>query len=108
MGKARFENTPLRTSHYQPQTQPSDVGFGYIGSHETSPGVEMPATPRSPLKSAMKSPGQIPKDLGTAKSATFNKEAMFSPTFREEKLLEREEKMTTKRQAQDLVSRRAA
>lgn len=94
------------TNHYLPQPQPADVGFGYINklSHES---VEMeetdrkylppptPATPmRSPLKSALKSPGAPPKDLSAIKS----------PTFQEEQVLEKAEQATDKEQVRDLVS----
>lgn len=85
------------TTHFMAQPQPSDVGFGYVDRHES---VEMPDTdnndypsmPKSPLKSAMKTPGAPPRDMG----------AMFSPTFREEEVLEKSEKHTDKQQAADL------
>jgi len=95
------------TNHYIPQPQPADVGFGYINkpSHES---VEMeetdrkylppptPASPlKSPLKSALKSPGAPPRDLNAIKS----------PTFREEQILEKAEVSTDKEQVRDLVSR---
>ena len=112
-GRSPFADPVLPTNHYRPQAQPSDVGFGYMADsgpskHITYPtGIEMeetdpnylaPATPgsilRSPLKSAMKSPG--------AKSfATVNP---LSPTFREEQVLEKHEASTEKVQQQDLVS----
>jgi hypothetical protein len=91
------------TNHYIPQPQPADFGFGYIHkiSHES---VEMeetdkkylpPASPmRSPLKSALKSPGAPPKNLNAIKS----------PTFREEQILEKAESATDKEQVRDLVS----
>jgi hypothetical protein len=97
------------TNHYKAQPQIADIGFGYLGkgSHES---VEMeepdsrylpPPTPRgmggglrSPgLKSAMKSPGAAPRNL----------EAVLSPTFREEQILEKTELDTEKEQAHDLV-----
>ena len=83
------------------QPQVSDVGFGYVNKHES---VEMPNTDyqndypktpmKSPLKSAMKTPGAPPRDLGNA---------IFSPTFKHEDMLEKEEKHTEKEQARDLV-----
>jgi len=86
------------------QPQVSDVGFGYVNKHES---VEMPNTdyeppltaksvamPKTALKSAMKTPGAPPKNL----------EAMLSPTFREEHVLEKHEKHTDKEQVKDLVS----
>jgi len=54
-----------------------------------------PGTPmRSPLKSALKSPGAPPKSLSAIKS----------PTFREEQILEKAELATDKEQVRDLVS----
>jgi hypothetical protein len=53
-----------------------------------------PRTPKTPLKSAMKSPGAAPRNL----------EAMLSPTFREERVLEKTEQLTDKEQVRDLVS----
>jgi hypothetical protein len=86
------------------QPQVSDVGFGYVNKHES---VEMPDTDRdeyptampksplkSPLKSAMKTPGAPPRDIGNA---------IFSPTFKEEDILEKQEKHTDKEQARDVV-----
>lgn len=95
-----FKETP--TQHYMAQPQVSDVGFGYVNKHES---VEMPDTdynppltaksiPKSPLKSAMKTPGAPPRDLN----------AILSPTFREEDVLEKHEAYTEKEQAKDLVS----
>lgn len=88
-----------RTNHYMAQPQPSDVGFGYVNRHES---VEMPDTdnndypsmPKSPLKSAMKTPGAPPRDFRN----------LMSPTFREEDVLEKQEVHTEKQQAQDIVS----
>lgn len=93
------------TNHYYPQSQPSDIGFGYLREQHIS--VEMeetdnkylpPPTPgsplRSPLKSAMKSPGAAPRNMST----------ILSPTFREEQVLEKEEEKTEKEQEKDLVS----
>jgi hypothetical protein len=110
--KNPFKDPPTVTNHYQPQPQPSDFGFGYLGGgfsnkHNSvgdSHGVEMeetdnhlppvtPGTPGAPLKSALKSPGAPPK------SATI-----LSPTFREEQILEKREESTEKEQAVDLVS----
>lgn len=104
--KDPFSDPP--TNHYAPQPQPADVGFGYLhpSSHES---VEMeetdrkylpPPTPRSPLKtplkSALKSPGAPPKD-------PLN--ALKSPTFHEEQALEKAEAGTDKEQVRDLVRR---
>ena len=92
------------TNHYRPQPQPADVGFGYLSASDASrqaQEVEMeeerqyipPATPASPLKSAMKSPGQAPRNMN----------AVLSPTFREEQVLEKQEEDTEQEQAKDLV-----
>lgn len=96
---------PPKTTHYMAEPQVSDVGFGYVNKHES---VEMPNTDqedypttplpkspmKSPLKSAMKTPGAPPRDIGNA---------IFSPTFREENILEKQEKHTDKEQARDVV-----
>ena len=103
-GSSPFADPP--TTHYMAQLQPSDVGFGYVNRHES---VEMPDTDqndyptmtsktpktpmRSPLKSAMKTPGAPPRELG----------AIFSPTFKEEEYLEKKEAHTDKEQARDMV-----
>jgi hypothetical protein len=96
-----FKDPP--TNHYMPQPQVADLGFGYVGKRASYDSVEIeetdekylaPMTPKTPLKSAMKSPGAAPRNL----------EAMLSPTFREEQVLEKTEKMTDKEQVRDLVS----
>jgi hypothetical protein len=74
-----------------PQVQVGDLGFGYINEKRES--VAMPASPRSPLKSAMRFPGS---------PRTINGNPL-SPTFREETILERREELTEKEQARDLV-----
>lgn len=105
--KSPFADLP--TNHYTPQPQPADVGFGYLSANAASRhasyqshGVEMeetdrrylpPPTPMSPLKSAMKSPGTPGRKF----------DALRSPTFREEQILEKHEESTEKEQAQDLV-----
>ena len=105
-GRSPFDDPPAATptTHYMAQPQVSDVGFGYVNKHES---VEMPdddrdeyptAMPKSPLKSplksAMKTPGAPPRDIGNA---------IFSPTFKEEDILEKQEKHTDKEQARDVV-----
>jgi hypothetical protein len=86
------------TNHYQPQAQVSDVGFGYVASsvemEETDRRYLPPPTPKTPLKSALKSPGAPPRTTETM---------MFSPTFREERELEKREEMTEIEQQQDIV-----
>lgn len=84
-----------------PQPQPSDVGFGYMSDnraskHSSYAGVEVPLTPASPLKSALKPPG-TPGRLANP----------LSPTFKEEQILEKQEDHTEKANAKDVVSRLA-
>jgi hypothetical protein len=74
------------------EAQPSDIGFGYISTSDEH--VEVPMTPASPLKSAMKMPGASSRWV----------ENPLSPTFREEQVLEKNEQLTEKEQAKDLVS----
>lgn len=70
----------------------SDVGFGYVKEAEITRQANIPPlTPASPLKSALKSPS----------GRTLNP---LSPTFREELILEKQEKTTEKQNAKDLVS----
>lgn len=85
------------TRHLMPQAQPSDVGFGYMSEnngskHNSYAGVEVPLTPNSPLKSALKPPG-TPGRLANP----------LSPTFREEQILEKHEDHTEKANAKDVV-----
>lgn len=84
-----------KTQAYMAQSQPSDIGFGYISENQRqSQGVpiEIPLTPSSPLKSALKVPGTPGRMINP-----------LSPTFREEQVLEKQEEMTEKEQAKDLV-----
>lgn len=73
------------------ESQPSDVGFGYIGTNSHRESIPMP--PKSPLKSAMKVPGTPARTMH-----------ILSPTFREEAILEKRELETEKEQARDFVS----
>lgn len=96
-GPLSFANPPLTTRHLMPQLQPSDVGFGYMADNEVSKhssyaGVEVPLTPNSPLKSALRPPG-TPGRLANP----------LSPTFQEEQILEKHEEHTEKENAKDLV-----
>jgi hypothetical protein len=92
-GRSPFADPPkAKTQFAMPQAQPSDIGFGYINDNRRSEIVEMPMTPASPLKSAMKVPG-------TARRI----DNPLSPTFREEQILEKHESLTEKEQAKDLV-----
>lgn len=56
--------------------------------------IEVPLTPHTPLKSALKPPGTAGRLLDPR-----------SPTFHEEEALEKEELKTEKQNAADLVSR---
>jgi hypothetical protein len=74
--------------------KPSDIGFGYIADNTATRHVEIQVGPASPgLKSAMKVPGTPGRKL----------ENPLSPTFREEQVLEKQEEVTEKQQAKDLV-----
>ena len=80
------------------QPQPSDVGFGYMSDNQASKHAslaEVPMTPNSPLKSALKVPG-TPGRLNP-----------LSPTFKEEQMLEKTEVKAEKENAKDLVSKDA-
>ncbi|EUC45294.1 hypothetical protein COCMIDRAFT_5497 [Bipolaris oryzae ATCC 44560] len=86
------------TNHYKPQPQIADTGFGYMQSvemEETDRRYLPPPTPKTPLKSALKSPGAPPRTPAGAMS-------IMSPTFREEQQLEKREALTEKEQAKDL------
>lgn len=72
------------------QSQPGDIGFGYINPNPES--VAIPMSPRSPLKSAMKVPGTPGRALNP-----------LSPTFREEQVLEKRELSTDEEQKKDFV-----
>ncbi|KAI1844370.1 hypothetical protein JX266_009464 [Neoarthrinium moseri] len=76
------------------QAQPADVGFGYINNGSSNrESVNVPMTPKSPLKSAMRVPGTPARKFDNP----------LSPTFREEEILEKREKLTEKEQAKDLT-----
>lgn len=94
-GRSPFADPP-QTRYLMPQPQPSDVGFGYMSDNQPSKhasyaGVEVPLTPASPLKSALKVPG-TPGRLNP-----------LSPTFKEEQELEKHEAKAEQRNATDLV-----
>lgn len=89
---------PPKFQSYMAQSQPSDIGFGYISDNDPSRHtqgvpVEFPVTPGSPLKSAMRIPGTPGRKIDNP----------LSPTFREEQMLEKHEGLTEKEQAKDLV-----
>ncbi|KAK5675829.1 hypothetical protein LTS10_011560 [Elasticomyces elasticus] len=92
-----FGSNRPATNHYMAQPQPSDVGFGYVNRHESvempdTDNNEYPAVPKTPLKSALKTPGAAPRDF----------QDLRSPMFREEDMLEKNEASTEKVQAADL------
>ena len=96
-GRSPFADPLPTTQHLMPQPQPSDVGFGYMAENQASKhssyaGVEVPLTPNSPLKSALKPPG-TPGRLANP----------LSPTFQEEQILEKHEDHAEKENAKDLV-----
>ncbi|TVY54552.1 hypothetical protein LSUE1_G009709, partial [Lachnellula suecica] len=97
-GRSPFADPPApRTQSYMAQPQPSDIGFGYLSQNDASRNsqgvpVEVPLTPASPLKSAMRIPGTPGRKIDNP----------LSPTFREEQILEKHEDMTEKEQAKDL------
>lgn len=94
--RSPFADPPSFQSHMA-QPQVSDIGFGYISQNDPSRHsqglpVEVPLTPGSPLKSAMRVPGTPARRIDNP----------LSPTFREEQILEKSESMTEKEQAKDL------
>ncbi|MCJ1319207.1 hypothetical protein MMC15_004542 [Xylographa vitiligo] len=88
-----FAGLPIITTHLAPQPQPSDIGFGYMSQSDRlkHTSIEVPLTPRSPMKSALKPPGTPGRFLDPR-----------SPTFQEEVVLEKEELKTEKQNAADL------
>lgn len=72
--------------------QPADVGFGYINDDTRTQTINVPMTPKSPLKSAMRIPGTPARRI----------ENPLSPTFREEDILEAREKDTEAAQKKDV------
>ena len=93
--KARnpFAGPAIVTTHYIPQPQVSDVGFGYMSSDEIKQTtVEVPMTPKTPMRSALKVPGTPARFIDPR-----------SPTFNEETELEKQELKTEKQNAVDLV-----
>ncbi|KAI9887029.1 MAG: hypothetical protein M1823_001173 [Watsoniomyces obsoletus] len=101
-GRSPFADPPgTMTTHYPPQPQPSDVGFGYISeTNQSRTASYVPVeeecraslAPKSPLKSALRVPGTPGRQL----------ENPLSPTFREEQILEKREVETEKENAKDL------
>ncbi|KAJ5032653.1 uncharacterized protein L3040_009249 [Drepanopeziza brunnea f. sp. 'multigermtubi'] len=97
-GRSPFADPPsTKTQSYMAQSQPSDIGFGYISNndparHSAGVPVEVPLTPGSPLKSALRVPGTPGRKIDNP----------LSPTFREEQILEKQEGLTEKEQAKDL------
>ncbi|CAL3962132.1 unnamed protein product [Diplocarpon coronariae] len=96
--KSPFADPPsARTQSHMAESPPSEIGFGYISQNDASRHsqgvpVEVPLTPGSPLKSALKVPGTPGRKIDNP----------LSPTFREEQILEKQEGLTEKEQAKDL------
>ncbi|MCJ1338078.1 hypothetical protein MMC09_003363 [Bachmanniomyces sp. S44760] len=92
-GRNPFVDPPIMTNHLTAEPQPSDIGFGYLSQDDAykHTSVEVPLTPASPLKSALRVPGTPGRQLDPR-----------SPTFQEETVLEKEEEKTEKQQAVDL------
>ncbi|KAH8648906.1 hypothetical protein BGZ60DRAFT_534769 [Tricladium varicosporioides] len=93
--RSPFADPPESKPSFMASTtsKPSDIGFGYISENDPRTHVvEVPMTPASPLKSAMKIPGTPGRKIDNP----------LSPTFREEQILEKHEEMTEKEQAKDL------
>ncbi|KAI9819050.1 MAG: hypothetical protein M1832_004092 [Thelocarpon impressellum] len=93
-GRSPFADPPGAMAS---KPQPSDVGFGYIGENGSSRLATYPATPgddgpKSPLKSALRTPGTPRRPM----------ENPLSPTFKEEQMLEKVEEDTDKENARDL------
>ncbi|KAJ5825793.1 hypothetical protein N7474_002931 [Penicillium riverlandense] len=74
----------------QPQGNVGDVGFGYVATNDPAQHANDSRPPASPLKSALRVPG-------TARTLDIR-----SPTFREEYMLEKQEKVTEKANEKDL------
>lgn len=72
----------------------SDMGFGYVNVRELGQGTSQVHLPATPLKSALKTPNSVARN--------FN---ILSPTFKEEYILDKQEKTTEKSNEKDLVSR---
>ncbi|MCJ1306363.1 hypothetical protein MMC25_000005 [Agyrium rufum] len=93
-GRNPFAGAPIITTrHLAPVAQPSDIGFGYVSASEREKhtSIEVPLTPMSPLRSALKPPGTPGRFLDPR-----------SPTFHEEVNLEKAEESTDKQNATDL------
>ncbi|KAI9817725.1 MAG: hypothetical protein M1826_001481 [Phylliscum demangeonii] len=80
------------TTHYAPQPQPSDVGFGYISGVPVDEDGARSPPPKSPLKSALRAPGTPARSMANP----------LSPTFHEEQQLEQREAATDVDNAKDL------
>ena len=93
-GRNPFSGPAITTTHLVPQPQPSDIGFGYMSQsdREKHNSVEVPLTPMSPMRSALKVPGTPGRFIDPR-----------SPTFHEETHLEEQELKTEKQNASDLV-----
>ncbi|KAI2638049.1 hypothetical protein GGS21DRAFT_538335 [Xylaria nigripes] len=86
------QNVAWNQTSHTAQAQPGDVGFGYINDDVRTQTINMPMTPKTPLKSAMKMPGTPGRRFDNP----------LSPTFREEEILESREKDTEAAQKKDV------
>ena len=95
--KNPFAGAPIvTTTHYSPQPQVGDLGFGYMSSDSVrQTTVEVPLTPKTPMKSALKPPGTPGRFIDPR-----------SPTFKQEVALEKEEGKTDKQNAKDLKQKK--
>ena len=90
------EASPFADPPQREQGKPdvSDVGFGYMDVNQGGQNAaQARLPPATPLKSALKTPGSV--------SRNFN---LLSPTFKEEYVLDKQEKKTEKKNEKDLVS----
>lgn len=92
---ADLEQSPFADPPEAFQTLPnvSDVGFGYVAASDPAHHASHHDVPSPGLKSALKVPGTPGRTLNP-----------LSPTFREEFYVEKQEKVTEKENARDLVS----
>ena len=90
-GRNPFAGAPIATHYLRPQAQVADVGFGYMADDIKHSTVEVPMTPRTPMRSALKTPNTAGRVLDPR-----------SPTFKEEVKVEEEEVKTDKQNAKDM------
>lgn len=92
-GRNPFAGAPIQTHYLRPQPQVADVGFGYMAGDEIKQTtVEVPMTPRTPMRSALKVPNTPGRFIDPR-----------SPTFKEEVKVEEEDLKTEKQNAKDVA-----